>query len=136
MEAAFWSGRLALQVASEPPESLSGRFELSGNAGVGQLHLFSPLGQTLAALHWAPGDVRLQAGGQERRFDSTDAMTRQLTGTALPLAALFGWLAGQPSAAPGWDIDLSRHADGRLQAQRSATDAAPAAQLRIILDTP
>ncbi|MGY8903083.1 MAG: outer membrane lipoprotein LolB [Burkholderiales bacterium] len=131
----FWSGRLALQIASEPPESLSGTFELGGDARNGSLHLFSPLGSTLAVLRWTPQSASLLANNQTQTFDSLDALARQVTGTPLPLAALFEWLAGQPVSAAGWRADLSRLADGRLLAERAADASAPAAQLRIALDS-
>lgn len=127
---------MALQIASEPPESLSGAFELSGNAQTGTLTLFSPLGNTLAVLRWSPQSASLLANNQSQTFDSLDTLARQVSGTPLPLAALFEWLAGQPVAAVGWRVDLSRLADGRLLAERAADASAPAAQLRIALNTP
>jgi outer membrane lipoprotein LolB len=50
----------------------------------------------------------------------------------LPIAALFDWLAGRPAEVPGWQADLSGHAQGRLLAQRSLP--APVAVLRIVLE--
>ncbi|MBM3398311.1 MAG: outer membrane lipoprotein LolB, partial [Betaproteobacteria bacterium] len=38
-----WSGRLAIQVLKEPPESLSAHFELQGSAQSGQMVLLSPI---------------------------------------------------------------------------------------------
>lgn len=125
---------MTLQIASEPPESLSGAFELGGNAQNGSLHLFSPLGNTLAVLRWSPQSASLLANNQSQTFDSLDALARQITGTPLPLAALFDWLAGQAAPAAGWRVDLSRLSDGRLLAERSAEAGTPAAQLRIALD--
>jgi outer membrane lipoprotein LolB len=49
------------------------------------------------------------------------------------VAALFDWLAGVPSVADGWQVDLSGRTEGRLRARRLA---APAADLRIVLHTP
>ena len=43
-----WSGRLAVQVHSTPPQSLTAGFELNGSSEVGELRLHSPLGTTLA----------------------------------------------------------------------------------------
>ena len=45
-----WSGRLSLQVDSEPPQGFHAGFELLGNAQTGELRLFSPLGSALASL--------------------------------------------------------------------------------------
>ena len=45
-----WSGRLSLQVDSEPPQGFHAGFELLGNAQTGELRLFSPLGSAVCAL--------------------------------------------------------------------------------------
>lgn len=126
----FWSGRLALQVASEPPHSLSAGFDLSGSPEVGQLVFNTPLGTTLATVSWQPGLAELQQGTRITRRESLSALTAELGGSALPVAALFAWLRGTPEQAEGWVVDLSRHADGRITAQRH--QPAPAAELRIV----
>lgn len=127
-----WNGRLALQVESEPPQSFAAGFELKGSAQNGELLLFSPLGQTLAALSWAPGQASLRANNTQRDFDSLDALVTQATGTAIPVAALFDWLAGRAAAVPGWQADLSQLESGRLVAKRS--DPAPPAVLRVAFE--
>ncbi len=129
---ASWSGRLALQVQSEPPQSFSAAFTLRGAPSRGDLSLTTPLGSTIASLAWEPGTAVLRANGEVRRFDSIDALSREATGTALPLAALFDWLAGRPAEVPGWQADLSRIETGRLVARRASP--APSAELRIVLD--
>jgi outer membrane lipoprotein LolB len=129
---AYWSGRLALQLQSEPPEQWSAGFELQGSAQEGELLLFSPIGTTLARLSWTPQAARLEQGGQVTQGDNLSSLSERLRGTALPVAALFEWLAGRPADAPGWQADLSGHAQGQLVAQRSWP--APAAVLRIVLD--
>lgn len=126
----FWSGRLSLKVESEPPQSLSAGFDLTGSPEAGELVFTSPLGTTLATVRWRPGLAELQQGTQVTRRDSLAALTAELGGTALPVAALFAWLRGTPEQADGWVVDLSRHADGRITAQRQ--QPAPAAQLRIV----
>ena len=136
-ETSFWSGRLALTVATQPLESpqaqsFAAGFELRGNARAGELALFSPLGNTLAVLGWAPGSATLRDGDQVRSFDSLDALVSQATGTAIPVAALFDWLRGTNTAVPGWQADLSQLASGRLLARRS--EPAPVAELRLALD--
>ena len=130
--AAFWSGRLALQVQSEPPQQWFANFELQGTAEQGELLLLSPIGTTLAKLSWTPTTARLEQAGHSVQSDSLSSLSERLTGTALPIAALFEWLAGRPAPVPGWQADLSGHAQGRLLAQRS--QPAPAAALRIVLD--
>lgn len=127
-----WSGRLALKLDTEPAQSFYAGFELRGSAEAGELALFTPLGGTLAVLAWAPGEAQLRDGRETRRFDSLEALAAAVTGTALPVAALFDWLAGRPLEVPGWEADLSRLADGRLVALRRSP--APVAELRLALD--
>lgn len=131
---ASWSGRLALQVHDEQAEdqSFSASFELQGNEREGQLVLLSPFGAVLAELQWSPAGAQLRQGGQLRESPSLDALVQETMGTALPLGALFAWLAGGQAAAPGWQADLSQLAEGRLRAQR--TDPLPRATLRVVLD--
>lgn len=129
---AYWSGRLALQVQSEPPQQWSASFELQGSADQGEMILLSPIGIALARLSWTPQAAQLEQGGQITHGDNLSSLSERLQGTALPIAALFEWLAGRPVEVPGWQADLSGHAQGRLQAQRSLP--APAAVLRIVLD--
>jgi outer membrane lipoprotein LolB len=133
-EPASWSGRLSLQVQSEPAQSFSAGFELRGAADRGQLLLSSPLGSTLARLQWDGDAAQWQSAGQAtRRFASLDALTTQLIGTAVPIGALFEWLEGRPLAVPGWQVDLSQlAATGRLQARRLSP--LPLAELRVVLD--
>lgn len=94
--------------------------------------LLSPLGTTVAHLHWTPGEAQLRQGGEVRNFESLLALALQAIGTDLPLSALFDWLNGVATPAPGWDVDLSRLPEGRLQARRAA-DSSPAVELKIIL---
>ena len=128
----YWSGRLGLIVASEPPQSYSAGFALSGSAQAGELMLTSPMGSTLAVMRWQPGQALLQQGEQTARFDSLEALVAQVTGTPLPVRALFGWLNGTPQAVEGWEADLSRLPDGRLVARRLMP--LPTAELRVVLE--
>lgn len=125
-----WSGRLALRVDSTPVQHLSAGFELSGNPAEGELRLLSPLGQVLASAHWTPHRAWLQRGNDRRDYPDTTALTSELTGTALPLPPLFAWLRGQAEPVPGWQVDLSQHAQGRLSAQRLQPE--PTVQLRLV----
>jgi outer membrane lipoprotein LolB len=128
----FWSGRLALQLHSTPPQNWSASFELQGSAEQGQMVLLSPIGTTLARLSWTPHAAVLEQGPDKTESSSLQSLSQRLTGTDLPMAALFDWLAGKAADAPGWQVDLSGHPQGRLTAQRSLP--APAAVLRIVLD--
>lgn len=133
-ESHYWRGRLALRLETPEPTSFYAGFELMGQPRAGELVLTSPLGSTLAQLRWTPQAALLQNNGQTRAFDSLDALATEATGTAIPIAALFQWLQGQPAAADGWQADLSLLGDGRLLARR--TQPAPAAELRLILEQP
>lgn len=126
-----WTGRLSLAVASEPAQFFSAEFELQGNASAGELMLYGPLGGTLARITWNPSHAELHSSSVQI-FASLDALTQTLTGTALPVAALFDWLQGQATPAAGWQADLSRLPEGRLSAQRH--NPAPSADLRLILE--
>jgi outer membrane lipoprotein LolB len=129
---AFWSGRLGLQLQSQPPQNWSTSFELQGSAAQGQLLLLSPIGTTLARLSWSPRSAQLEQGQEKTESQSLEILSHRLTGTHLPIAALFDWLQGKATAVPGWQIDLSDHPQGRLTARRNAP--APEAVLRILLD--
>lgn len=128
---AHWSGRLAVQVASTPPQSFSAGFDLTGSPDAGELALTTPLGNSVATVVWSPGSAELRQGEQTTRRASLDELTTELGGTALPVAALFAWLSGQPHNANGWTADLSRQPEGRITARR--IDPAPSAELRIVV---
>ncbi len=139
------SGRLLLRVAAtaeRAAQGMSAAFELRGSGRQGELRLLSPLGTRMAQAQWAPGLAVLTGPQGEQRFDSLDALSQQALGEALPLAALPDWLAGRswpgaPSTALpggfaqlGWHIDLTRQAEGWIEARRSTP---PAVQLRVRL---
>jgi outer membrane lipoprotein LolB len=125
-----WSGRLSLQVDSAPPQSFSAAFDLRGAPAEGELQLTSPLGNTLATVVWTPQSAELRQGGQVTRRGNLDELTSELSGTAVPVAALFGWLRGEQGDVPGWQADLSRQAEGRITARRSTP--LPTAELRVV----
>jgi outer membrane lipoprotein LolB len=127
-----WSGRLALQVKDQPSQSLSAMFELSGSAQAGELTLSTPVGSTLASVTWTPQAATLRSNGRERQAQSVDALVAQATGAAIPVAALFDWLRGIATQVPGWRVDLSQLAAGRLAAVR--LEPGPEADLRVALD--
>ena len=127
-----WSGRLGLVIASEPPQQFHAGFELTGDAQRGELRLSTPLGSVLAELKWRPGEALLVQNDQTLAYPSVDALSAAVTGTAVPLRALFAWLRGVPEEVPGWRADLSGLPDGRLLARRLSP--LPSAELRVILD--
>ncbi|WP_302173022.1 lipoprotein insertase outer membrane protein LolB [uncultured Hydrogenophaga sp.] len=126
-----WSGRLALKVATARPQSFAAGFELRGSPQAGELLLTSPLGQTLAQVTWSPEGAELRQGDQITRRGSLDQLTTELTGTAVPVQALFDWLRGASTETAGWQADLAAFGDGRIQAQRR--NPLPEAELRIIV---
>jgi outer membrane lipoprotein LolB len=129
---AFWSGRLALQLDSTPPQNWSAGFELQGSAEQGEMTLLSPIGSTLARLSWTPQEALLEQGQEKIKSRNLRSLSQHLTGTDLPIAALFAWLAGQAADVPGWQVDLSAHPEGRMTARRSSPS--PEAVLRILID--
>lgn len=130
--AAYWSGRLALQLQSTPPQNWSASFELQGSAEQGQMVLLSPLGTTLAKLSWSPRSALLEQGADKTESSNLQSLSQKLTGTDLPIHAIFEWLQGRETSARGWYVDLSALNEGRLSARRMAP--APEALLRILLD--
>ena len=129
--ATFWQGRLALKVHSTPVQAFSADFELQGNAEVGTLSFFTPLGSTAARLQWDATSAQLQTTGEPQHFESLDALTLHTTGATLPVASLFAWLKGNEPPTPSWQVDLRDLGNGRLTAQRLAPDVP--ADLKIIL---
>lgn len=125
-----WSGRLALTVQGEQP--FSAAFELKGAPQQGELTLFTPLGGTAGVLQWAPGSATLRTDKGTRQFASLDELASQVTGAPLPIAALFDWLQGHATPVPGWQVDVSEVAQGRLRAQRTAPP--PLADLRVAIE--
>ena len=146
--AADLSGRLAVRVEAHqgaPVRSLNTQFELRGDASAGVLQLTTPIGITAAEARWSPAGAELITPEGNRRFADLDAMSAQMLGEPLPLAALIDWLRGRPwPGAPsrvdaggfeqlGWRIDLSRLAEGWVLAGRDRT---PAVSVRARLELP
>ena len=128
--ALFWTGRLALTVDSDPPQSFSAGFDLRGTPQAGELQLNSPLGNALATVRWTPDGAELLQGDQITRRTTLDALTTDFGGQALPVTALFAWLRGHDAGASGWQADLTRQANGRINARR--LQPLPTAELRIV----
>ena len=146
------SGRLAVRVdgaGAAAPRSLSAAFELDGDATVGRLNLATPLGSVLAQARWAPGRVVLITPQGETLFPDLDALTREVLGESVPVAAFFDWLRGRPwpgaaslaSVAPaepgfeqlGWVVSLARFDEAWVAARR---DRAPSVTVRARIDRP
>ncbi len=127
----FWTGRISLQVQSEPAQAFFAGFELKGNPEQGELTLTSPLGTNLAVLRWSAQEAVLDSGNSVQRFSSVDELLERATGASVPLPALFDWLDGRNTAAGGWSADLSQQAQGRISAVRTMPQ--PRAEMRIVL---
>lgn len=144
------AGRLSVRVeasAARPSQSLSAAFEWRGDGERGELTLFSPLGTQMALARWSPGRALLVTPEGDARFDNLDDLAERALGERVPLTAWPDWLAGRPwpgaASAPiaaaggagfeqlGWNVDLSRHGEGRIEARRAAP---PAVTVRILLD--
>lgn len=126
-----WTGRIALQIDGQASQSFSAMFELRGTAQAGGLVLLSPFGNRIAQLDWKDGHAQLVSGQNTRTSDSLDTLLQDVTGTRIPVTALFSWLKGTQASATGWQADLTGIADGRLTARRD--DPQPTATLRIAL---
>ncbi|GKT20406.1 lipoprotein insertase outer membrane protein LolB [Acidovorax sp. SUPP3334] len=131
-QANAWSGRLSLQVDDPAAQPLNAGFELRGQPAQGELTLLNPFGNVIAKLIWSPGRATLTNGNETRESDSLDTLVLQLTGSTVPVTALFGWLRQEPAVAEGWDADLEGMDRGRLVAYRRSP--LPQATLRIALD--
>ena len=123
---------MSLRIESDPEQTFAALFDLRGDPDTGELILTSPIGSTLAALRWSPGEATLDNGRQTQRFASVDALVEAATGTAIPVHALFGWLAGRNDPVAGWTVDVGQVGKGRLQATRDAP--LPRANLRIAFE--
>lgn len=138
------SGRISVTVAGDVHTRGTGgtaSFELFGGPQAGRLELTSPLGALVARADWQPGRVTLQTPNDERRFDDLDALTRELIGEPVPVAALFDWLQARPwPAAPHSKTDtgfeqLGWRIEPKLPALVAIRLAAPTVTLRAKLDS-
>lgn len=129
----FWSGRIGLQVDSQPPQNWHVAFELQGHPQAGELTLLNPLGGgVLARLNWNPQQATLERGQERWTQPSVEALAQQLTQTAIPVQALFDWIEGRAVVHAGWQPDLSALAAGRIHAHRQ--QPTPVARISIVLD--
>ena len=147
-----FSGRLAVRVEASDAvaaHSLTAAFELQGDAQTGRLDLSTPLGNTLARATWTPHSVVLATPGSQKRYPDLDALTSDLLGESLPVAAMFDWLHGRPwpgassiAVAPadqpgfeqlGWIVNLAQLDHGSISARR---ELPPPMTVRVKLDRP
>lgn len=129
----LWRGRLSLTTEEERPRSYSGSFELRGHARQGELEIFNPLGNIVAKMAWSPGQAWVNTGSEQLSGSSLDELVARVFGMPIPVQALFSWLQGEPEAVVGWQVDVSRYAQGRISAVRE--QPLPRANLRVILQS-
>ena len=127
-----WSGRISLQIQSDPIQAFFTGFELRGRAEAGELTLISPIGSVLGVMRWSPDEASMISNGETQQFESIDALMIKITGAALPVNALFDWLKGENTSLNGWSADLSQQKNGRITAKRLSP--LPQTELRIVLD--
>ena len=146
------SGRLALRVeadAGSEPRSMTAAFELQGRPEAGVLNLSTPLGTVLGQARWTPGSVVLVTPQGRTSFPNLDALTREVLGESVPVAALFDWLKGRPwpgaqsrpttpPAGPGfsqlgWVVNLAGFDEAAIAAVR---EQPPLVTVRVKLDRP
>ena len=137
------SGRLSVRVEGDAARNFNAAFELEGSSESGQLSLTTPLGIQLARADWSPRQVRLRSSDGERLYPDLESLAADALGERVPLAALFDWLHARPwPGAPsvgqplgfsqlGWVIDVSRRAEGWVEARRAAL---PVVSVRAKLD--
>jgi outer membrane lipoprotein LolB len=103
----------------------------------------------LAQARWSAGSVVLATPQGETTFPDLNALTREVLGESLPIAALFDWLHGRPwpdapstaNVAPaeagfeqlGWAVDLARFDEAWVVARR---ERAPVVTVRARMDRP
>ncbi len=138
---------LATTPERAPARAITAAFELSGDAERGRLDLNTPLGTTLARARWEPGNVAVNTPQGASTYPDLDAMTRELLGEDLPLAAFFDWLRGRPwpgaaitstrstaeFAQLGWEVNLSQFSNSWVSLMRTQI---PVVSVRIKLDKP
>jgi outer membrane lipoprotein LolB len=136
-----WSGRIAIKVDSDPVQHISAGFTLQGSESAGTLSLFTPLGAKAAEVIWQSQPMqqaRVTSDKGIQIYDSADAALAQLTGAELPVAELFTWLKGSATsgvasqAKSGWQVDLSRHTNGRITAVKELP--ASRIEIRVVLE--
>lgn len=104
--------RFALRVSTpgDSPQSSSGRLSWTHVGETDQVLIASPLGVGLAEIEIGPRLARLRTGdAQVRESSDPEALLAEVTGQALPVRQLPGWLL----ARPGAEIVPERDALGR-----------------------
>lgn len=98
-------GRFALRIErlGEPVQSANGRLSWAHQNGMDRVLLANPLGTGFAEIDIGPPLARLRlATGERREHPDADLLMQEVTGYALPVTRLAGWLLGR--AGPDGDL--------------------------------
>jgi len=89
-------GRLSVRYQQGgQPQSLQGKFRWQQQGERTNITLYSPLGQTLAAIEITPGlAVMAQSDGEKRQAPNVTALTQEVLGWPMPVDGLRYWLQG------------------------------------------
>lgn len=129
-----WEGRLQIRVLLANPELFSANFDLQGSPQSGELTIYSPIGTTLAVASWSDHEALLRQGTTEKHFANMEDLTKQMTGTHLPLPPLMSWLDADGEPIKGWDIRSENLPSGRrIYAQRN--HPSPPLQLTLLINS-
>ncbi len=126
---------MSVRVEASPSlgaQAFASTFELQGGPSQGQLHFYTPLGSTAAAIDWTPQQARLQSGTETQYFKNIAELIERVLGTPVPVAALFAWLAGDQVSLDGWQVDQSQFDNGKITARR--VSPSPGAEIRVVLE--
>lgn len=139
------AGRIAMKYRDE---AASGNIAWRHSVRDDELLLTSPLGQGLARLARAGGEITLTTqDGREYKAADAESLTEQALGFRLPLAGLADWVRARPAPGPavtrkdaegrlaqieqfGWKIEYLEYA-GRLPSRLNLTY--PGVQLRLAI---
>lgn len=126
---------MSVRVEASPSldaQAFSSTFELQGGPSQGQLHFYTPLGSTAAAIVWTSDRAQLQSGAETQHFNNIADLIERVLGTSVPVTALFAWLAGDHLSLDGWEVDQSQFDSGKITARR--VSPSPSAEIRVVLE--
>lgn len=108
------TGRVAVRYGQD---SASGRVQWRHTGATDDLLITNPLGQGVARITRADGEVRLETSeGQSYRANDAETLTEQVLGWRLPLQGLQDWVLGRPG--PGVPVQAQRDNSGQLASLR------------------
>lgn len=133
-QAGIWQGRISITIEeTDKPQSYTAGFLLKGSHSQGTLEVYNPVGSTIAQLSWSGHTAQLYDGSKVTYAQSLHELLAQVFGTPLPTDALFAWLGGHPAQAQGWQVNLTRYPQGRIEATRETP--LPRARMKIALSS-